>query len=90
MAKGLQVIDDAGQATFKIVVWALLIGSFLGATAFSSITIINITALQEEYGAGVTTFIGFLGLVFLAGAINWAFGYFKNLTNKKGGLMSAQ
>ena len=90
MAKGMQVIDDAGQVTMKIVIWALLIGSFLGASAFSSITIINVTALSAEYGAGVTNFIGFLGLVFLAGALTWAFSYFKKMIAKKGGLMSAQ
>lgn len=90
MGKGVGVIDDVGQATMKIVVWALLIGSFLGASAFSSITIINITYLTETYGSGITTFVGFLGLVFIAGAITWAFGYFKDIMKKKGGLMSAQ
>lgn len=90
MSKGVGVIDDVGQATMKIVVWALLIGSFLGASAFSAITIINITYLRETYGAGITTFVGFLGLVFIAGAITWAFGYFKDIMKKKGGLMSAQ
>ena len=90
MGKGVGVIDDAGQATMKIVVWALLIGSFLGASAFSSITLINITNLESTYGAGITTFVGFLGLVFIAGAITWAFGYFKDIMKKKGGLMSAQ
>ena len=90
MGKGVGVIDDVGQATMKIVVWALLIGSFLGASAFSSITIINITYLTETYGAGITTFVGFLGLVFIAGAITWAFGYFKDIMKKKGGMMSAQ
>ena len=90
MGKGVAVIDDAGQATMKIVVWALLIGSFLGASAFSSITIINISSLESTYGSGVATFIGFLGLVFIAGAITWAFGYFKDIMKKKGGLMTAQ
>ena len=85
----MNVIDDVGEATMKIVVWALLIGSFLGASAFSAITIINITYLQQEYGAGVTAFIGFVGLVFLAGALTWAFSYFKDLIKKKGGVMSA-
>lgn len=90
MAKGVGVIDDAGQAVMKIVVWALLIGSFLGASAFSTITLINISTLSTTYGEGIATFVGFLGLVFIAGAITWAFGYFKDIMKKKGGLMSAQ
>lgn len=90
MGKGVQVIDDVGQATMKIVVWSLLIGSFLGASAFSGITIINISALESTYGAGIATFVGFMGLVFIAGAITWAFGYFKDIMKKKGGIMSAQ
>ena len=90
MGKGTNVIDDVGQVTMKIVIYALLIGSFLGATAFSSITLINITELSAEYGAGITTFVGFIGLVFIAGALTWAFSYFKDIMNKKGGLMSAK
>lgn len=89
MAKGMQVIDDTAQVTLRIVIYALLIGSFLGATAFSSITLINITALEAEYGAGITTFIGFLGLVFIAGAIVWAVGYFKPMMGKKSILSAA-
>lgn len=86
MAKASKVIGDLSQNTLLIVVFALVIGSILGSTAFSSITLINVTALSAQYGLAITAFIGFFVLAGTIGALVWVIGYIKSLFDKQTGI----
>jgi len=81
-----KAVDDISGAILKIVIFALVIGSILGSTVFTAITIINVTALSETYGDAVTALVGF----FVVGAtiigILWFVGYAKKILAKDSGL----
>ena len=86
MSQASKSVGEFSNLVLVIVLYDLVIGSILGADAFSSITIINVTALQNTYGSAVTAVIGFLtvvgtivGLLLLAKPI-------KNLMSKKSGI----
>lgn len=81
-------IKDLSNNTLQIVVFALIIGTILGSAAFTSITIVNVTALSAQYGLAITAFIGFFTLIGTIGALVWAFKYIKSLFDKDTGVNS--
>ena len=85
-----KAVGDVGSLFIQIVVYALIVGSILGASAFTSLTIINTTALQSTFGSFVTAITA---LVVVGGTIlgvMWIMPYVKKLLGKKSGLnMSA-
>ncbi len=88
MGKPSHVIDDISNIVLKIVVFALVIGSILGSTAFAAITIINVTLLSETYGLAIIAFTGFLVIGATIAAIVWFFKYVRDLFDKKTGMSS--
>lgn len=90
MAQMGKAVGDVGSLFIQIVVYALIVGSILGASAFTSLTIINTTALQSTFGSFVTAITA---LVVVGGTIlgvMWIMPYVKKLLGKKSGLnMSA-
>lgn len=85
-----RAVDDISGAVVKIVLFALVIGSILGSTAFASITIINVTSLSDTYGAAITALVGFFVVGGTIVGILWFVGYAKKILSKDKGLnMSA-
>ncbi len=74
--------------TILIVISALIIGTILAQSVFSSLTIINVTDLEDQFGAFVTALIGFFAVIGVIIAIVWLVSYIKPLFDKKDGVQS--
>ena len=81
-------VADMSNVILTIVMYALVIGSILGATVFASITIINVTALSETYGLAVIAVTAFLATGGTIIGIIWFVNYARDLFDKKKGLSS--
>lgn len=86
MAGASKAVGEAGNLLLTITMYGLVIGSILGATVFSTLTIINTTYMQEQYGTMVTAIIGFLGVIGTIIAVVWLVRYVKDLFAKKTGI----
>jgi hypothetical protein len=80
------VVGELSDVVLKAFIYVLIIGSIVGTTAFTAITLVNVTALSETYGAAVTTFLGFLGTIAAIAAIVWLGTWIKKLFDKKSGI----
>ena len=80
------IIGEMSDAVLKGFIYVLIIGSIVATTAFASITLVNVTAIAATYGAAVTTFFSFLGVIAVIGAIVWLGTYIKKLFDKKSGI----
>ena len=75
-------VSEVGGVVLKIVMLALILGSILGATVFSSITIINVTALQAIFAAFVVAVTAFVVIGGTLLGILWILPYIKPLFKK--------
>jgi len=80
------VIGEMSDVVLKGFIYVLIIGSIVATTAFTAITLVNVTAISETYGAAVTTFFSFLGVIAVIAAIVWLGTYIKKLFDKKSGI----
>ena len=71
-----------------VLVSALIIGTLLAQTVFSSLTIINTTYLSEQFGAFVTALVGFFAVIGVIIAIVWLISYIKPLFSKEDGIQT--
>lgn len=71
-----------------VVVSALIVGTLLANTVFSSLTIINTSAISESFGTFVTGLIAFLAVIGTIVGVVWLVGYVKTLFDKKEGLQA--
>ena len=69
-----------------VVFAALIIGTILGQAVFSSLTIVNTTAISESFGSFVTNLIAFLAIIGTIIGVVWLVMYVKKLFDKKEGL----
>jgi len=69
-----------------VVFAALIIGTILSQTVFSSLTIINTTAISASFGSFVTNLIAFLAIIGTIIGVVWLVMYVKQLFDKKQGL----
>lgn len=81
-------ITTVMAVVIMVVVSALIIGTLLASPVFSSITIINVTELQEQFGLFVTGLIAFLAIIGTIVGVVWLVYYVKSLFDKKTGLQS--
>jgi len=81
-----KAVGEISNLVLTIVVYALVIGSILGSTAFAAITIINVTALSSTYGAAVVALTAFLTVGATIVGIVWFLKYVRGLFDKKSGL----
>jgi ABC-type uncharacterized transport system fused permease/ATPase subunit len=65
-----------------VLVSALIVGTLLAQTVFSSLTLINTTWIGEQFGLFVTALLGFLAVIGVIIAIVWLIGYIKPLFSK--------
>jgi len=82
------VVGEMSDVVLKAFIYVLIIGSIVGTAAFIEITLVNVTAIAETYGAAVTTFLGFLGTIATIAAIVWLGLWIKKLFDKKSGIGS--
>lgn len=80
-------IKNMGDSVVSLLVYALIIGSIVSATAFASLTILNVTVLTTAlvgFFAAIISFIAivgtFIGLRWLISAIKGS-GKKDNITN---------
>lgn len=86
MASPTKAVGEMSNLVLTIVVYALVIGSILSATVFSSLTIINTTALSETYGTAVVAITAFLATGGTIIGILWFLKYVRGLFDKKSGI----
>jgi len=71
-----------------VLVSALIIGTLLDQTVFSSLTIINTTYLSAQFSAFVTALVGFFAVIGVIIAIVWLISYIKPLFSKEDGIQT--
>ena len=71
-----------------ILVSALIVGTLLAQTVFSSLTLINTTWIGEQFGLFVTALLGFLAVIGVIIAIVWLISYIKPLFSKEDGIQT--
>lgn len=87
--KGKDLMDSVSTVmavVILIVIAALIVGTILANTVFSSLTIINTTAIAESFGSFVTNLIAFLAVIGTIVGVVWLVMYVKKLFDKKEGL----
>ena len=86
--KIIEAVVTVMVVVILIVIAALIVGTILGNTIFSSLTIINITELSENFGLFVTGLVAFLAIIGTVVGILWLVSYIKPMFDKKEGLQS--
>jgi hypothetical protein len=90
MAEGGKQMMKAVGTVFGVALLitfvALVIQTILELDAFDSVTLINVTLLENAIGAFLTGLWAFFGLAGTIIAIVWVVGYIKDLFNKDRGL----
>lgn len=86
MVDATKAVGDMGNLVLTVVMYALVIGSILGASVFTSLTIINVTALTETYGSAVIAVTAFIVTGGTIIGIVWFLKYVKGLFDKKEGI----
>jgi len=86
MASAAKAVGEAGNLILMITMYGLVIGSILGATVFTTLTIINTTYLSEQFGVFTVAIVGFLGTIGTIIAVVWLIRYVKSLFDKNSGL----
>ncbi len=83
-----QSVSTVMTVVILVVIAALIVGTILSNTVFSTLTIINTTAISEEFGAFVTNLIAFLAVIGTIVGVVWLVYYVKKLFDKKDGLQN--
>ena len=86
--KLLGAIVTVMAVVIMVVVSALIVGTLLADSTFSAISIINVTAVSEQFGLFVTGLIAFLAIIGTIVGVVWLVYYVKELFDKKRGLQS--
>ena len=71
MGKVGQAVKNTGDTVVQLLVYALIIGSIVGLTVFSSLTILNVTTLTSQLVTFFGAIVGFIGLVGTFIGIRW-------------------
>lgn len=82
----LNAITLVMAVVIMVVISALIIGTILALPIFSSITIINVTDLQNQFGLFVSGLVAFLAIIGTIVGVVWLVFYVKQLFDKKDGL----
>ena len=86
MANPIKAVGEGANLVLVVVVYALIIGTLLASTVFTSLDIINVTAVSAQYGDFITAILAFLTIGGTIIGILWFFKYAKPLLSKKEGL----
>lgn len=64
-------LKDSGNNVIMLLVYALIIGSIVGLSAFSTLTVLNISTLTSQLVTFFGAIVGFVGLVGTFIGIRW-------------------
>ena len=79
LGKGLQ---EAGNNVVMLLVYALIIGSIVGLSAFTALTVLNVSELTAQLVIFFGAIVGFVGLVGTFLGIRWLIGAIKGSGKK--------
>lgn len=82
----MESVSTVMAVVILVVISALIVGTILGNTVFSSLTIINTTEVSDSFGAFVTNLIAFLAVIGTIVGVVWLVMYVRKLFDKKEGL----
>ncbi len=71
MGKIGKAMKETGDTVVQMLVYALIIGSIIGLSAFTSLTILNVTSLTAQLVIFFGAIVGFVGLVGTFIGIRW-------------------
>jgi len=71
MGKLGKALKDSGDNVLSLLIYALIIGSIVGLSTFSSLTILNVTTLTSQLVTFFGAIVGFVGLVGTFIGIRW-------------------
>lgn len=71
MGKVGKAVGDTGTVVIQLLVYALIIGSIVGLSTFSALTILNVTTLTSQLVTFFGAIVGFVGLVGTFIGIRW-------------------
>ncbi len=81
-----KAVGEAANLVLTVVIYALIIGTILASTVFTSLTIINVTSLSATYGAFVTAIVAFFTIAGTIIGLVWLIKHIKPLFDKKDGI----
>ena len=87
--KGKDIMNSVSivmAVVILVVIAALIVGTILDNTIFSSLTIINTTAISNSFGTFVTNLIAFLAVIGTIVGVVWLVMYVKKLFDRKEGI----
>lgn len=84
----IKTVTTVMVVVIMVVLAALIVGTFLSQTVFTSLTLINTTELSDSFGLFVTGLVAFLGIMGTVAGITWLVSVIKPLFDKKGGLQN--
>jgi len=71
MSKVGMAVKNTGDTVVQLLVYALIIGSIIGLSTFSALTILNVTTLTSQLVTFFGAIVGFIGLVGTFIGIRW-------------------
>jgi len=75
-------VKDTGDTVVQLLVYALIIGSIIGLSSFSALTILNVTTLTAQLVIFFGAIVGFVGLVGTFIGIRWLISAIKGSGKK--------
>ena len=82
MANVKKGIQDMGDSVVTLLVYALIIGTLVGASAFTALTVLNVTTLTSALVTFFAAIVGFIGIVGTFIGLRWLLSAIKG--NGKG------
>lgn len=82
MGKVGKSLKDTGDTVVQLLVYALIIGSIIGLSAFTSLTVLNVTTLTAQLVIFFAAIVGFVGLVGTFIGIRWLLSSIKGSGKK--------
>ena len=80
----MKAVGTAVAVVILAVISALIIGAILASDVFTSLTIINVTAIAELYGEFINGLLGFLGIIGIVLGVIWLIMYVAKLFSRGG------
>jgi len=71
MAKVGKAIKEMGNNVVTLLVFALILGSLVGSTAFTALTVLNVTTLISSLVTFFAAIVGFIGIVGTFIGLRW-------------------
>jgi hypothetical protein len=81
-----KAVGEGATLVMTVVLFALIIGTLLASTVFTSLTIINTTLISNNFGLFITAVLAFLTIGGTIIGILWLFKYIKPMFSKNEGL----